>query len=51
VAVQGYLTSWLDAVDGGGGYGDNTTNIGMKLTFYTNAGSGRAADIDGYLGR
>ena len=51
VLVQGYLTSWLDAVDGGGGYGGNTTNIGMKLTFYTNAGSGRAADIDGYLGR
>lgn len=51
VVVQGYLTSWLDAVDGGGGYGGNTTNIGMKLTFYTNAGSGRAADVDGYVGR
>lgn len=50
VVVQGYLTSWLDAVDGGGGYGGNTTNIGMKLTFYTNAGSGRAADVDGYVG-
>jgi len=49
--VVGYLTSWLDGVDGGGGYGGNTTNIGMKLTFYTNAGSGRAADLDGYLGR
>jgi len=49
--VAGYLTSWLDAVDGGGGYGGNTTNIGMKLTFYTNAGSGRAADVDGYIGR
>jgi len=51
VEVKGHLTSWLDAVDGGGGYGNNTTNIGMKDTFYTNAGSGRAADIDGYLGR
>ena len=51
VLVRGYLTSWLDAVDGGTGYGGNTTNIGMKLTFYTNAGSGRAADIDGYVGR
>ena len=51
VTVQGYLTSWLDAVDGGGGYGNNTTNIGMKLTFYTNAGSGRAADVDGYIGQ
>jgi hypothetical protein len=51
VIVQGYLTSWLDAVDGGSGYGGNTTNIGMKLTFYTNAGSGRAADVDGYVGR
>ena len=54
--VAGYLTSWLDAVENGGGYGGNTTNIGMKLTFYTNAGfsqtgSGRAADSDGYLGR
>ena len=49
--VQGYLTSWLDAVDGGSGYGDNTTNIGMKLTFYTNAGSGRSADSDGYIGQ
>jgi len=49
--VQGYLTSWLDAVDGGGGYGNNTTNIGMKDTFYTNAGSGRAADNAGYIGR
>ena len=49
--VAGYLTSWLDAVENGGGYGGNTTNIGMKLTFYTNAGSGRATDSDGYLGR
>ena len=49
--VQGYLTSWLDAVDGGGGYGNNTSDIGMKLTFYTNAGSGRAADSSGYIGR
>ena len=49
--VQGYLTSWLDAVDGGGGYGNNTSDIGMKLTFYTNAGSGRAADVAGYVGR
>jgi len=49
--VQGYLTSWLDAVDGGDGYGGNTTNIGMKLTFYTNAGSGRACDVAGYVGR
>jgi hypothetical protein len=51
IRVQGYLTSWLDAVDGGGGYGQNTTNIGMKDTFYTNAGSGRAADSDGYVGQ
>tara|TARA_R110002012_G_scaffold309454_1_gene516443 strand:- start:44 stop:613 length:570 start_codon:yes stop_codon:yes gene_type:complete len=51
VRVQGYLTSWLDAVNGGGGYGSNTTNIGMKLTFYTNAGSGRSADSDGYIGQ
>ncbi len=51
IQVQGYLTSWLDAVDGGTGYGGNTTNIGMKLTFYTNAGSGRSADSDGYVGR
>ena len=49
--VQGYLTSWLDAVDGGGGYGQNTTNIGMKDTFYTNAGSGRSADSDGYIAK
>ena len=54
--VQGYLTSWLDAVDGGGGYGNNTSDIGMKLTFFTNAGfsqtgSGRAADVAGYVGR
>ena len=51
VTVQGYLTSWLDAVDGGDGYGNNTSNIGMKLTFYTNAGSGRASDVAGYVGR
>jgi hypothetical protein len=51
IRVQGYLTSWLDAVDGGSGYGQNTTNIGMKDTFYTNAGSGRAADSDGYVGQ
>ena len=51
VTVQGYLTSWLDAVDGGGGYGNNTSDIGMKLTFYTNAGSGRASDVAGYVGR
>jgi len=51
VRVQGYLTSWLDAVDGGGGYGQNTTNIGMKDTFYTNAGSGRSAESDGYIGQ
>ena len=49
--VQGYLTSWLDAVDGGSGYGANTTNIGMKLTFFTNAGSGRSATSSGYIGR
>ena len=54
--VAGYLTSWLDAVENGGGYGGNTTNIAMKLPFYTNAGSsqtgpGRAADSDGYLRR
>ena len=51
ITVQGYLTSWLDAVDGGGGYGGNTTNIGMKDTFYTNAGSGRAANNNGYIAR
>ena len=51
ITVQGYLTSWLDAVDGGGGYGGNTTNIGMKDTFYTNAGSGRAANNNGYVGQ
>ena len=49
--VQGYLTSWLDAVDGGSGYGNNTTNIGMKQTFYTDAGSGRSATSSGYVGR
>ena len=49
--VQGYLTSWLDAVDGGSGYGANTTNIGMKQTFYTDAGSGRSATSSGYVGR
>jgi len=49
--VQGYLTSWLDAVDGGTGYGANTTNIGMKLTFFTNAGSGRSATSSGYIGK
>jgi hypothetical protein len=48
--VAGYLTSWLVENDGEA-YGTNTTNIGMKLTFYTNAGSGRAADVDGYIGR
>jgi len=48
--VVGYLSSWLVENDGED-YGTNTTNIGMKLTFYTNAGSGRAADLDGYLGR
>jgi len=48
--VAGYLLSWLVENDGEA-YGTNTTNIGMKLTFYTNAGSGRAADLDGYLGR
>jgi len=48
--VAGYLSSWLVENDGEA-YGTNTTNIGMKLTFYTNAGSGRAADLDGYLGR
>jgi hypothetical protein len=46
-----HLNTWLDAVDGGSGYGQSTTNIGIKDTFYTNAGSGRAADSDGYLGR
>ena len=45
------LSKALFSPSGGGGYGGNTTNIGMKLTFYTNAGSGRAADIDGYVGR
>jgi len=56
IQVQGYLTSWLDAVEGGTGYGANTTNIGMKDTFFTNAGfsqtgSGRSADSDGFFGR
>jgi len=50
ILVAGYLSSWLVENDGED-YGTNTTNIGMKLTFYTNAGSGRAADLDGYLGR
>jgi len=49
--VQGYLTSWLVANETDFGYGLNTTNIGMKDTFYTNAGSGRAADTNGYVGR
>ena len=49
VRVQGYLTSWLVANATDSGYGQNTTNIGMKDTFYTNAGSGRAADSDGYI--
>ena len=47
--VQGYLTSWLVASDLETGYGQNTTNIGMKQTFYTDAGSGRSADSDGYI--
>ena len=51
VRVQGYLTSWLVANPTDDGYGLNTTNIGMKDTFYTNAGSGRAADSDGYIAR
>jgi len=50
IEVYGYLTSWLQADELGTGYGLNTTNIGMKDTFYTNAGSGRAADTDGYVG-
>jgi len=50
VQIQGYLTSWLDAVDGGRGYGQNTTNIGMKQTFYTDAGSGRSCTSSGYIG-
>ncbi len=47
--VQGYLTSWLVA-SGDSGYGLNTTNIGMKQTFYTDAGSGRSATSAGYIG-
>ena len=46
-----HLNTWLDAVDGGSGYGQSSTNIGIKDTFYTNAGSGRAADSAGYIGR
>lgn len=49
VEVQGYLTSWLVLNQTDSGYGQNTTNIGMKDTFYTNAGSGRSADSDGYI--
>ena len=49
VRVQGYLTSWLVANETDSGYGLNTTNIGMKDTFYTNAGSGRDAETDGYI--
>ena len=49
IEVEGYLTSWLVANEEDDGYGQNTTNIGMKQTFYTDAGSGRAADSDGYV--
>ena len=49
VRVEGYLTSWLVANPTDDGYGLNTTNIGMKDTFYTNAGSGRDAETDGYI--
>ena len=49
IRVQGYLTSWLVANETDSGYGLNTTNIGMKDTFYTNAGSGRDAETDGYI--
>jgi hypothetical protein len=49
IEVQGYLTSWAVANEEDDGYGQNTTNIGMKETFYTNAGSGRSADSDGYI--
>jgi len=49
VRVEGYLTSWLVASELDDGYGLNTTNIGMKDTFYTNAGSGRDAETDGYI--
>ena len=49
VEVRGYLTSWLVLNETDSGYGQNTTNIGMKDTFYTNAGSGRSADSDGYI--
>jgi len=49
VRVEGYLTSWLVANETDSGYGLNTTNIGMKDTFYTNAGSGRDAETDGYI--
>lgn len=51
IRVEGYLTSWLDAVDGGTGYGQNTTNIGMKQTFYTDAGEGRSCTSSGYVGQ
>ena len=51
-----HLNTWLDAVDGGSGYGQSSTNIGIKDTFFTNAGfsqtgSGRAADSSGFIGR
>jgi hypothetical protein len=49
--VKGYLTSWLVANANDGTYGENTTNIGMKQTFYTDAGSGRSADSDGVIGK
>ena len=51
VRVQGYLTSWLVANATDSGYGQNTTNIGMKDTFYTNAGLGRDAETDGYISK
>tara|TARA_R100000742_G_C4278380_1_gene101106 strand:+ start:43 stop:636 length:594 start_codon:yes stop_codon:yes gene_type:complete len=49
--VKGYLTTWLVANANDGIYGENTTNIGMKQTFYTDAGSGRSADSDGVVGK
>ena len=51
IQVQGYLTSWAVANEEDNGYGQNTTNIGMKETFYTDAGPGRSADSDGYIAK
>jgi len=50
IRVQGYLSSWLVANEEDTGYGLNATNIGMKETFYTDAGLVRSASSSGYLG-